>query len=226
MLDKLPLELLDHVLDLLPPPSTVKSARERADTLLACCLVSKRVSERSMPVLWRHLRLQTTKSFEDFAARVAGQAAVPLRHAPKSLRMECEKEDEDETIQPLLARVFNVLGSLPALRDLYLDIGGEEVDLKALQQAVPSTSLPSNAENKLKSTNPKQISLYSTFPAPLSLLATHPSPFRTSLLSLYNTSPSLRLPPGTFSSPKPYPPCAILPSRQRAILATPRSVGG
>lgn len=70
MLDKLPLELLDQVLDELPSSSTSKGARERTDPLLSLCLVSKRIYERALPVLWRDISRETGSSMKRLVDRL------------------------------------------------------------------------------------------------------------------------------------------------------------
>ncbi|GAA5895317.1 hypothetical protein JCM6882_006642 [Rhodosporidiobolus microsporus] len=50
MLDRLPIELVSHILSFLDPPSP--SRLTKPSSLYACCLVSKRVKEVAQPLLW------------------------------------------------------------------------------------------------------------------------------------------------------------------------------
>ncbi|GAA5916643.1 hypothetical protein JCM6882_001567 [Rhodosporidiobolus microsporus] len=51
MLDRLPTELVAHVLSFVDPPSAYRLTKPTS--LYACCLVSKRVKEVAQPLLWR-----------------------------------------------------------------------------------------------------------------------------------------------------------------------------
>ncbi|GAA5866737.1 hypothetical protein JCM8547_002743 [Rhodosporidiobolus lusitaniae] len=56
MLDRLPPELVNHILDFLPPPP----AAGRADTLRALCIVSRQMYHLALPQLWREMLLGWT----------------------------------------------------------------------------------------------------------------------------------------------------------------------
>jgi hypothetical protein len=68
MLDKLPPELIDHVLVLACPstawPDRLSCDRERHHTLFAASLVSKRIKERAQALLWRDVVIETDKEVE------------------------------------------------------------------------------------------------------------------------------------------------------------------
>jgi hypothetical protein len=136
MLDKLPLELLDHVLDLLPPSSTDKGARERTDTLLACCLVSKRVYERALPVLWRAIRLESEEQVSELLALVEAESEKDLTSGVRSLVVT---EDDEEYLMPL-KDAPRLLVFFSGLRRLRMD-GAGAVDLGFLATKLPGMSL-------------------------------------------------------------------------------------
>jgi hypothetical protein len=138
MLDKLPLELLDHVLDLLPRPSTREGAHERTDALLSCCLVSKRVYERSLPVLWRNIRLKSEAQASALLAVTAETAPQHLAASVRTLHIE-DVEDEDEELSLPLKESLRFLELFTGLRSLRLD-GAGIVSLKALATGLPSES--------------------------------------------------------------------------------------
>jgi hypothetical protein len=143
MLDKLPLELLDHVLDLLPPPSTFGGARERTDTLTACCLVSKRVYERSLPVLWREIRLDGLATFNLFVSRLETEPTGKFPVSTRTLRVNVRYGDEegpgweDDTESRVANQAVALLNYVPHLTQLYLAFDGE-LDLCQLASSLPS----------------------------------------------------------------------------------------
>jgi hypothetical protein len=133
MLDRLPLELLDHVLDLLPLPSTPVSASERSRALYTCCLVSKRVSERAFPLLRRDLPLQTSTESFSFVANLDSGDGATWRRAIRSLQIRWGSPHTQHTI-------FSVLERFPQLREVYL-LTEQGVDLTVLHTAAPSTQM-------------------------------------------------------------------------------------
>jgi hypothetical protein len=137
MLDKLPLELLDHVLDLLPPSSTDQGARERTDTLLSCCLVSKRLHERSLPILWRNVRVNSEEQYCELFKRVEFEFSDDVKALVRSF--SAEDEGNDDVLFPLedavyLARKFRGLKALKVT-------GTGTVDLQELATSLPSELL-------------------------------------------------------------------------------------
>ncbi|GAA5886697.1 hypothetical protein JCM6882_005861 [Rhodosporidiobolus microsporus] len=71
MLERLPLELLDLVLDHLgDPPTLYRENDERRRALYACCLVSRALRQRAQPQLWH--RLQSARN-EDVLMQIAGR---------------------------------------------------------------------------------------------------------------------------------------------------------
>jgi hypothetical protein len=132
MLDKLPLELLDHVLDHLPPPWTTKSARERTETLLSCCLVSKRVYERSLPVLWRDIRLESEERFSAMVFLSGSDVSVNLRRSAKALIVG----GEAYIVPGAVTASLRLVELFPAL-ELSASFSGA-IDLKFLATSLPS----------------------------------------------------------------------------------------
>jgi hypothetical protein len=134
MLDRLPLELLDHVLDLLPLPSTPVSASERSRALYTCCLVSKRVSERAFPLLRRDLPLQTATEFFSFVAHLDSSDGATWRRTIRSLQVRWG------FYQSHRYSILGVLERFPQLREVYL-LTEQGVDLAVLHTAAPSTQM-------------------------------------------------------------------------------------
>jgi hypothetical protein len=148
MLDKLPLKLLDHVLELLPPPSTFESARERTDALLACCLVSKRVYERSCMVLWENLRLGTDGQIFAMDRVVETAAGTDCRQRVKALVVGNSPRSDPSVEYPRISLppALRLAELFPALQALALSNNNNcEVDLMRFAKASPSRSLPSQA---------------------------------------------------------------------------------
>jgi hypothetical protein len=137
MLDKLPLELFDHVLDLLPPSSTDQGARGRTDALLSCCLVSKRVYERSLPVLWRNLHVNSEEQYCELLRRVELEVSDDSKSFVRSLSAEVESKDDmrfSSEDAVYLARKFCGLKALKVT-------GTGTVDLQELATSLPSELL-------------------------------------------------------------------------------------
>jgi hypothetical protein len=134
MLDKLPLELLDHVLDLLPPPSSRRGARERTDTLLACCLDSKLVKERALPVLWRSVRFEKKTSVCNFTEALS-HASNPSSAHTRNVVIKPERGE-----RPLIfEEIVEIFRLLLTAQELYLEVR-DAVDLAMLQQTLPGAS--------------------------------------------------------------------------------------
>ncbi|BGP20454.1 hypothetical protein JCM10213_001537 [Rhodosporidiobolus nylandii] len=71
MLDRLPLELVDHVVRLtLPRPFSFSQYRERQDTLLALCRTSKEMRAVAQPLLFEVVELTTADEVEGFVQAV------------------------------------------------------------------------------------------------------------------------------------------------------------
>ncbi|GAA5866719.1 hypothetical protein JCM8547_002735 [Rhodosporidiobolus lusitaniae] len=116
MLDRLPPELVDHVLDLLPQPP----AAERADTLRACCLVSKRLRDIALPTLWRHVELNGDEQERAFVERVEDATTEHLLGEITSMTLF----GHSGIVEPLLER-------FPALGKLTWDVSVGGLDLSS-----------------------------------------------------------------------------------------------
>jgi hypothetical protein len=138
MLDQLPLELLDHILDLLPSPSTADGARERTDTLIVCCFVSKRVYERTLPVLWRDIRLESEEQVRMMVTVVEQGVAAELRSSTKAFTVA---GDPYSGFPISLRGPLPLVALFPAIKRLELISGSEgAVDFKLLATGLPGGS--------------------------------------------------------------------------------------
>jgi hypothetical protein len=197
MLDKLPLELLDHVLELLPPPSTIKGARERTKTLLSCCLVSKRVYERALPVLWRDIRLESEEQVRMMVTVVEQGVAAELRSSTKAFIVA---GDPYSGFPISLKGPLRLVELFPAVQTLALTSGSDgTVDLRLLATGLPSESFfspQSPPQTELLSVADLGLSTSRT-PLLRLFLPARPSP--NSVLSDYDTSSWIVNPSGVSS---------------------------
>ncbi|BGP13641.1 hypothetical protein JCM10213_007818 [Rhodosporidiobolus nylandii] len=74
MLDRLPPELLDEILDLPAPVlDWPAGSRERKETLRRCCLVCKAVKARAQPLLWRDVDFSSPARVRDLDKAALGK---------------------------------------------------------------------------------------------------------------------------------------------------------
>ncbi|BGP15449.1 hypothetical protein JCM10213_005135 [Rhodosporidiobolus nylandii] len=110
MLDRLPIELLEHVLRQLDPPQRWTLTKDRQTTLRACSLVSRRMREVAEPMLWE-------------------AAFVTQWEHIGPLASEARTDDKGRRVRKLVARgdgfeieeVVELLYALPSLREVSLD---------------------------------------------------------------------------------------------------------
>ncbi|BGP15428.1 hypothetical protein JCM10213_005071 [Rhodosporidiobolus nylandii] len=76
MLDRLPIELLDHTFDLIRSP--LASNKERRRTLAAYCLVSQRCRKYAQPQLWREIYLDEARPSTALDSLAAVDQQSPL----------------------------------------------------------------------------------------------------------------------------------------------------
>ncbi|GAA5914050.1 hypothetical protein JCM6882_001833 [Rhodosporidiobolus microsporus] len=87
MLDRLPPELLDHILELaVPPASTLNEAKPREETLRQCSLVSQAVRERAQALLWRDVVVRIPAQAARLLQLVKEGDVGDLRRATKSVQ--------------------------------------------------------------------------------------------------------------------------------------------
>lgn len=152
MLDRLPPELLDKVLDHLPPrtlrPWKVPEKEKtegRIVTLLACCLVSKRVHHRAVLLLWRDIQLAVKANVPEFVKTAEDVPNVvdtleegsPLsKTAIQSMQLFVYGEPESAPWRRTMARVQQ----FSSMRSFELD-GGYlvTIDLRLLSTSFPCT---------------------------------------------------------------------------------------
>ncbi|BGP20397.1 hypothetical protein JCM10213_002291 [Rhodosporidiobolus nylandii] len=125
MLDRLPLELVDHVVRLaLPQPFSFRQYRERQNTLLALCRTSRAMRSVAQPLLFEVVELRTPDEVEGFIEAVE---ATKFGGSVKRVRIEQARRS-----LPFDGRDYAALAeTCPAIRDLYLD--GFDLDLGDLE---------------------------------------------------------------------------------------------
>jgi hypothetical protein len=136
MLDRLLLELLDHVLELLPLSTTLQSAQERQEALFSCAVVSKKVSDRAVPLLQRDALLNTRSQKDGFARR--------LEDTSFAKRVRSLQVDYDDA-EPAMAneQLVSLTSRLPELRCFsWKGLYTAEFNLVNLQENLPSASFP------------------------------------------------------------------------------------
>jgi hypothetical protein len=146
MLDRLPLEILDHVLDLLPPSNNLQDARDRRKALHSCTLVSKKVSERAGRLLIRDVFLSDGKRAKQLETRLQDDRTLA------SAIVYVRSLDGDLLFPLSSAQMSSLLGFLSSVRlfswnRAYLHYDGndfdDDFDLRALQGCTSSPSLRS-----------------------------------------------------------------------------------
>ncbi|GAA5873751.1 hypothetical protein JCM8547_005939 [Rhodosporidiobolus lusitaniae] len=134
MLDRLPPELVDHILDLLiPSPATVDGAHERTIALRAFCLVLKAVRDRAEPLLWRDVAIlswdqgdRALLRFED-----ADEGTRERLSKTRSLRIGVEGQ------LFYVEEIFGFLAFFPSLRELRMECEGL-LDMGEVARSVPN----------------------------------------------------------------------------------------
>ncbi|BGP15447.1 hypothetical protein JCM10213_005137 [Rhodosporidiobolus nylandii] len=101
MLDRLLPELLDHVLSLAVSGA---GAKERNETLRACSLVSRAVSARAVPLLWRVIELRQNKQALALEAVIRDKSFTELSQATRGLVLDGRGDFKLEKAMPLLRR--------------------------------------------------------------------------------------------------------------------------
>ncbi|GAA5855805.1 hypothetical protein JCM8547_000362 [Rhodosporidiobolus lusitaniae] len=120
MLDRLPPELVDLVLDLLPSPATLTGARVRQETLWACCLVCKKARASPEPFLWRHIVVLSNSQANRLIERcdLDDQRTERLKSGARNMRIEeASGNIEVGAIYALSAELENVVGIRIACAD-------------------------------------------------------------------------------------------------------------
>ncbi|BGP13630.1 hypothetical protein JCM10213_007806 [Rhodosporidiobolus nylandii] len=140
MLDRLPAELLDEILDLAAPVlDWPAGSRERRETLRRCCLVCKAVKARAQPLLWRDVDFSPPARVRDLDKAVSCKPELA----------ELVKTFKDKFAVSALPRLVNLVrlslvgtvslvdlhafSSFPDLADLHL----QGVSLSRLAQERP-----------------------------------------------------------------------------------------
>ncbi|GAA5888724.1 hypothetical protein JCM6882_002827 [Rhodosporidiobolus microsporus] len=116
MLDRLPPEIIDLVLDQVGKrPSFFNEEVERRRTLYACCLVSKVLGQRAQAKLWESLEVDD-EVVERIAALLGGDDNEELSHSVRVLIMDLTSTAR------LTGAILNVLCRLPTLEEVHLEI--------------------------------------------------------------------------------------------------------
>ncbi|GAA5900809.1 hypothetical protein JCM6882_007670 [Rhodosporidiobolus microsporus] len=127
MLDRLPPELIDHILLLAVEPeprATSTGSTGRQSTLKACSLVCRALRQRAQPMLWRVVRLWTRRQAANLEAAIAGDHGFTTR--TEHLQLQCEND-------MYIARTMVFLPLFPNLVTLSLSLlEDEEVNVYAL----------------------------------------------------------------------------------------------
>jgi hypothetical protein len=122
MLDKLPVELLDQVLDEIHSPSTSQGARERTGALLSLCLVSKRILGRARRPLWRDVKVEYETKFFALVDALSRPTSGPLRMQVKSLVVFGTCSGNGREHNELVRKAMLALLFLPELREVRLEL--------------------------------------------------------------------------------------------------------
>jgi hypothetical protein len=141
MLDKLPSELIDHVLVLACPPTEFPDRsycnRERRHILFTASLVSKRIKERAQALLWREVVVETDKEVAILTALVKGDEKKELMAKTRVL---------GGSYSINLASLNALASGFPELKEVQLVEFGklESTDLEQLakQSCAPFCTLP------------------------------------------------------------------------------------
>ncbi|GAA5859796.1 hypothetical protein JCM8547_007032 [Rhodosporidiobolus lusitaniae] len=124
MLNRLPLELVDLVLDVLPARIVRYEKRGRTQDLLSCCLVNKKLYERAVRLLWRDLYIVETGQASRLARTLADPAAYDRRDLVERVYIG-GREVDAAAVTPLLT-LFPALHSFEA-RTLQRKLNLDEV---------------------------------------------------------------------------------------------------
>ncbi|GAA6039789.1 hypothetical protein JCM8097_004222 [Rhodosporidiobolus ruineniae] len=104
MLDRLPLELVQHIVFLtLPSSFSFTKYRERQDPLLALCLTSRALCEVAQPVLFESVNLENDKAVVSFLEVV--EVSEVLGKCTRALRIEGDPETWHEDGPVVLGRL-------------------------------------------------------------------------------------------------------------------------
>ncbi|GAA5945088.1 hypothetical protein JCM10213_001554 [Rhodosporidiobolus nylandii] len=160
MLDRPPLELVDHVVRLaLPQPFSFRQYRDRQDTLLALCRTSKVMRTVAQPLLFEVVELKSADEVEGF---VEACEATKLGGRVKQLRLAYSLGVIE--LSPV-AEVASLAACCPRLSELFLH--GVDVDFACLQPfenlrtlVVSNSNIPYTANFLLPSV--KELSLVFT----------------------------------------------------------------
>ncbi|GAA5855779.1 hypothetical protein JCM8547_000353 [Rhodosporidiobolus lusitaniae] len=136
MLDRLPPELVDHILDLLPSPAKLDGVHERTIALRACCVVSKALRDRAESLLWRDVAILRWDQADRALLRFkdANNETKERLSGTRSLRLGVEDQlfHVDET--------FDILAFSPGLRELRLECQGD-LDMSLLANSVSNLEI-------------------------------------------------------------------------------------
>ncbi|BGP15251.1 hypothetical protein JCM10213_000706 [Rhodosporidiobolus nylandii] len=112
MLDRLPVELLQHILRLAAPLDyTPELYKERRATLKSCCFVSRRIRVVAQPMLLEVFQVKTDEDVE--AMETDGRGPQVKLLVCDGGHWSCELENQT-------ARLHRALGACPLVRDLRL----------------------------------------------------------------------------------------------------------
>ncbi|GAA5911414.1 hypothetical protein JCM6882_004995 [Rhodosporidiobolus microsporus] len=99
MLDRLPTELVAHILSFVDPPSPYRLTKPTS--LYACCLVSKRVKEVAQPLLWRTVSADRLGDYEAIKPEATSTGLLRYTRVLEVNRTACDAEKLEELVQSL-----------------------------------------------------------------------------------------------------------------------------
>ncbi|BGP20450.1 hypothetical protein JCM10213_001541 [Rhodosporidiobolus nylandii] len=127
MLDRLPLELVDHAVRLaLPLSFSFSQYRERQDTLSALCRTSGAMQAVAQPLLFEVVELRTVNEVERF---VEACEATKLGERVRQVRLISENEEEWRSVS--LGELEPVATSCPSV--VYIHLHGIKLSLASLE---------------------------------------------------------------------------------------------
>ncbi|BGP13622.1 hypothetical protein JCM10213_007798 [Rhodosporidiobolus nylandii] len=148
MLDRIPPELLDQILDLAAPTSEERDeARERRRTLLSCSLICRTLQNHAQPLLWRVVEFST---WEQAHALVKVDEASGMWAMARTLKAWDKDGLQTGRVVEVLARMTSLkevcLAGFEEARELHLDVftelpALEYLALQGLPVALTSPSL-------------------------------------------------------------------------------------
>ncbi|GAA5873326.1 hypothetical protein JCM8547_007070 [Rhodosporidiobolus lusitaniae] len=139
MLDKFPIELVEHIVRLAAFPSSLNLSpstyRERQDTLLSLCHTNKKLCSIAQPVLLELVKLDTEKALDSFLEAVKLAA---LGRLVKRLRISEDEPDTAGYYVPTKQRTRWLGEHLPNVVEYFHEVSEEEqynasVDLSDMQ---------------------------------------------------------------------------------------------